>query len=184
MSCLYKRSLKCVIVGDEGVGKKNLVKAYCTSVLKVGNYSPDYPLVFVYTDTTTKRPLVPFSLVVGPEAKNLRILSYLKADVVIICFPLDSPNSFDNVKTKWLPEVCQHCPNGSVIIAGIKSNTENELIENTQAKELANSVNAKYFECSIFLIASLKKLIDGAVCEADPPIAMQGFLTRVGGAVK
>lgn len=51
---------------------------------------------------------------------RLRALSYFKTNVVLICFSIDSPDSFDNVKTKWHPEIQQHCPAAQVILVGLK----------------------------------------------------------------
>lgn len=38
---------------------------------------------------------------------RLRPLSYPQTDVFLICFSLCSPPSFENVREKWFPEVCQ-----------------------------------------------------------------------------
>jgi hypothetical protein len=41
---------------------------------------------------------------------RLRPLSYPQTDVFLVCFSIVSPTSFQNVKTKWVPEVKHHCP--------------------------------------------------------------------------
>ncbi|KAJ7849583.1 small GTPase-binding protein [Mycena leptocephala] len=40
---------------------------------------------------------------------RLRPLSYPDAHVILICFGVDSRDSFDNVEEKWAPEVMHHC---------------------------------------------------------------------------
>lgn len=41
-------------------------------------------------------------------------------DVVLICFSLVSPASFENVREKWYPEVSHHCPNVPIVLVGTK----------------------------------------------------------------
>ncbi|KAJ8321714.1 LOW QUALITY PROTEIN: hypothetical protein KUTeg_000185 [Tegillarca granosa] len=41
---------------------------------------------------------------------RLRPLSYPNTDVILMCFSVDSPDSLENVQTKWTPEVRHFCP--------------------------------------------------------------------------
>jgi len=47
-------------------------------------------------------------------------VSYVNADVVIICYSISRPESLENVLERWLPEVRHFCPNCPVILAGNK----------------------------------------------------------------
>ena len=40
---------------------------------------------------------------------RLRPLSYPQTDCFIVCYAVTSSNSFENVRTKWIPEVQFHC---------------------------------------------------------------------------
>jgi GTPase SAR1 family protein len=51
---------------------------------------------------------------------RLRPLSYPQTDVFLVCFSVVAPASYDNVKTKWHPEVSHHCPNTPTILVGLK----------------------------------------------------------------
>lgn len=51
---------------------------------------------------------------------RLRPLSYGQTDVFLICFSVISPASFENVKTKWVPECQHHCPNTPFLLVGVK----------------------------------------------------------------
>ncbi|KAI6023744.1 ras family-domain-containing protein [Pisolithus microcarpus] len=44
------------------------------------------------------------------EFDRLRSLSYAETHVVMICFSVDNPVSLENVETKWIEEVVEHCP--------------------------------------------------------------------------
>ncbi|KAJ1339823.1 hypothetical protein BSLG_005561 [Batrachochytrium salamandrivorans] len=51
---------------------------------------------------------------------RLRPLSYPQTDVFLICFSLVSPPSFENVRTKWFPEISHHAPSTACILVGTK----------------------------------------------------------------
>lgn len=40
---------------------------------------------------------------------RLRPLSYPQTDVFLLCFSVVSPASFENIRTKWFPEIQHHC---------------------------------------------------------------------------
>ena len=42
-------------------------------------------------------------------------------DVFLVCFAITSPTSFDNVSSKWIPEVTHHCPETPIILVGTKA---------------------------------------------------------------
>ena len=37
----------------------------------------------------------------------------------LVCFSIMSPSSFDNVSSKWIPEIRHHCPDAPVILVGM-----------------------------------------------------------------
>ena len=39
----------------------------------------------------------------------------------LVCFAITSPTSFDNVISKWIPEVTHHCPDTPIILVGTKA---------------------------------------------------------------
>ena len=41
---------------------------------------------------------------------RLRPLCYRRTNVAVVCFAVDSADSFDNVQLKWMPEVRHYCP--------------------------------------------------------------------------
>jgi len=57
----------------------------------------------------------------GQDAMNhMRPLSYPQTDVFIICFSIDSPDSFQNVKSKWWPEIHSYVLKAKIILVGFK----------------------------------------------------------------
>lgn len=52
---------------------------------------------------------------------RLRPLSYPQTDVFLICYSVASPSSFENVTSKWYPEIKHHCPDAPIILVGKSS---------------------------------------------------------------
>ena len=49
---------------------------------------------------------------------RLRPLSYPQTDVFLICFSVVSPSSFENVTSKWCPEIKHHCADAPILLIG------------------------------------------------------------------
>ncbi|XP_064096068.1 ras-like GTP-binding protein rhoA isoform X2 [Macrobrachium nipponense] len=98
------RVLKIVAVGDGAVGKTSLLLAYTQYIPTVfENYAGDIDLDgkkynFTLWDTA------------GQEGfDRCRVLCYKGASVFLVCFSIDNPNSLENVRQVWLPEVRKEC---------------------------------------------------------------------------
>lgn len=52
---------------------------------------------------------------------RLRPLSYPQTDIFLICFSVVSPDSFENVREKWIPEIRKDCPRAPFILVGTQS---------------------------------------------------------------
>lgn len=57
----------------------------------------------------------------GDDYDRLRPLSYPETNVFLICFAVNSPTSFQNVREKWYPEVKHYCPDIPLLLMGTKS---------------------------------------------------------------
>ncbi|NXK17528.1 RHOD protein, partial [Arenaria interpres] len=86
---------------------------------------------------------------------RLRPLSYAGVNVVLICFDITSPHSYDNVLTRWYPEVNHFCKGVPVLLVGCKTDLRKrkeghlEHISHQKAKAMARQVHAvSYLECS------------------------------------
>ena len=67
---------------------------------------------------------------------RLRPLSYPQTDVFLIAYSIISPSSWENVKSKWHPEIQHHCPGTPIILVGTKSDlrSDTQMIAKLQAK--------------------------------------------------
>merc|ERR1712113_345711 len=79
---------------------------------------------------------------------RLRILAYRNTDVFLLCFSVVSLSSFQNLESKWVPEIKHHAPEALIILVGTKSDLE-EIVPENQINEYKNKCGAvAYVETS------------------------------------
>jgi len=108
---------------------------------------------------------------------RLRPLSYPQTDVFLICFSIISSHSFDNVRSKWWPEIQHYCPGTPLILVGTKSDLRNDsatlaklqskglrVISHEEAYGRRDEIEAQsYLECSALTQEGLKNVFDEAI---------------------
>jgi len=60
----------------------------------------------------------PFHIAGQEDYDRLRPLSYPQTDVFLVCYSIVSPSSFENVTSKWFPEIKHHCPDAPILLIG------------------------------------------------------------------
>ncbi|KAM6975298.1 rho-related GTP-binding protein RhoF [Tautogolabrus adspersus] len=158
-----KDELKIVIVGDGGCGKTSLLMVYAK-----GDFPEKYaPSVFEKYVTTIslggkEMKLNLYDTAGQEDYDRLRPLSYQEANLVLVCFDVTNPTSFENVMIKWHPEVKHFCRDIPVILIGCKTDLRKDKectrklkamdlapITYTQGEETRQQMNAElYLECS------------------------------------
>ncbi|KAM6308982.1 rho-related GTP-binding protein RhoD [Aegotheles albertisi] len=155
--------VKAVVVGDGGCGKTSLLMVFARG---------DFPKVYVPTvfekytasfQVGSKPVTIHLWDTAGQEDYDrLRPLSYSDANVVLICFDVTNPISYDNILTKWYPEVNHFCKGIPVLLVGCKTDLRRnpevlqrlrearlEPISRQQGESMARQVHAmSYLECS------------------------------------
>uniref|UniRef100_A0A8D0VF20 Ras homolog family member F, filopodia associated n=1 Tax=Sus scrofa TaxID=9823 RepID=A0A8D0VF20_PIG len=117
-----RKELKIVIVGDGGCGKTSLLMVYSQ-----GSFPEHYaPSVFEkYTARVTvgsKEVTLNLYDTAGQEDYDrLRPLSYQNTHLVLICYDVMNPTSYDNVLIKWFPEVTHFCRGTPTVLIGCKT---------------------------------------------------------------
>lgn len=157
---------KCVVVGDGAIGKTSLIISYTTNT-----FPQDYiPTVF---DTYSTGVMINNKVVEldiwdtagQTDYDRLRPLSYPQTDVFLICFDVSSRESFENVRTKWIPEVKQFCDGTPFLIVGTKSDKRQaagaQCVPICDAQSVAKAEGAfSYIECSGLQQKNIKETFD------------------------
>mmetsp|Transcript_17489 Transcript_17489/g.21177 ORF Transcript_17489/g.21177 Transcript_17489/m.21177 type:complete len:188 (-) Transcript_17489:118-681(-) len=153
--------IRIVALGDAGVGKKSLLTRYTQNRLEERYLSAVHYNADLYVDGKLySMDALAISDYIMPE---LRRRVYRLTDVFLICFSPDSPNSYESIVHRWLPEISEYCPGVPAIIVCCKSdlrssptsflNDESPYVDEDIASELvglqSNGIQIKdYLECS------------------------------------
>jgi len=159
---------KLVVIGDGACGKT------CMLVVQSKNEFPtDYvPTVFEnYVTTLTidgeKRDLALWDTAGQEDYAHIRPLSYADTNVFLLCFSIDTPDSFENIKQKWVPEMKQHCPKVPYFLVGCKGDMRaqggKDLIPVEDCHALAAEIGAAaYMECSAKEMQNITAVFEAA----------------------
>ena len=99
---------------------------------------------------------------------RLRPLSYPQTDLFIVTFAVTSSSSYENVRTKWIPELQNYAPGVPFILVGTKSDMRVEQESTHLPKSAGEKLNGElkgqaYLECSAKTQDGLKLVFDTAI---------------------
>ncbi|XP_048361757.1 rho-related BTB domain-containing protein 1 [Sphaerodactylus townsendi] len=126
-------TIKCVVVGDNAVGKTRLIcaRACNTTLTQYQLLATHVPTVWAIDQYRVCQEVLERSRdVVDEVSVSLRLwdtfgdhhkdrrFAYGRSDVVVLCFSIANPNSLNHVKTMWCQEIKHFCPRTPVILVG------------------------------------------------------------------
>jgi len=173
------RAIKCVVVGDSGVGKTCLLISHTGGAFPGENVPTVYDNLSINIIVDTKPVQLGIFDTAGREESydRMRPLSYPQTDVILCCFSVVQPISFENVRAKWCPEVSHYCPHTPIILVGLKVDLRPDSvsldpldslkqpapISFEQGLRMMQEIGAvKYMECSARTQIGLKEVFDEA----------------------
>ena len=168
-------NVKIVVVGDGACGKTCLLITYSKNCFP-GEYIPTVFDNYAVNDYIHGRLFILglWDTAGQEDYDRLRPLSYPDTDCFLVCFSTISPDSFENVTAKWIPEIRHHCPTAPFLIVGLKIDLRNDeaTIKSLNDKRmspvpkedgiaLAKNVGAyAYAECSALTQNGLKNVFE------------------------
>lgn len=126
-------TIKCVVVGDNAVGKTRLIcaRACNTTLTQYQLLATHVPTVWAIDQYRVCQEVLERSRdVVDEVSVSLRLwdtfgdhhkdrrFAYGRSDVVVLCFSIANPNSLNHVKSMWYPEIKHFCPRTPVVLVG------------------------------------------------------------------
>jgi len=163
---------KLVIVGDGACGKTSLLCSFA-----LGEFPKEYqPTVFDNYVAEIRLDDKPVQLALWDTAgqeeyERLRPMSYSKSHVILIAFALDTPDSLENVTSKWIEEVRSICgATIPVILVGCKADlrpnpppSDGRYVTREQGERVAAVIGARaYKECSALKIEGVDDVFETA----------------------
>ncbi|KAK2757968.1 Rho GTPase [Arachnomyces sp. PD_36] len=157
---------KLVLLGDGACGKTSLLNVFTR-----GFFPTVYePTVFenyihdIYVDNIHME-LSLWDTAGQEEFDRLRALSYDDTQAIMLCFSVDTRDSLENVESKWVNEIAEHCVGAKLVLVALKCDLREEVAEEkddgtgqSRAKtaityneglEVARRIGAlRYLECS------------------------------------
>jgi len=122
---------KIVILGDGACGKTSLLNVFTR-----GYFPQVYePTVFenynytIYVDGQHIE-LSLWDTAGQEEFDRLRSLSYSDTHVIMLCFSVDSRDSLENVQSKWVGEIAEHCEGVKLVLVALKCDLRDQQIAN------------------------------------------------------
>ncbi|KAH3858975.1 hypothetical protein DPMN_101621 [Dreissena polymorpha] len=151
--------IKCVLVGDSGVGKSSLAARIASRKFKE-EYVPTVFDNYAATVTLDEKSFH-FSLfdTAGKEDYDrLRVISYMNCDVFLVCYSVHERDSLADIEAHWVPEIKQYLPKTPYILVATQTDRRTPKSDGVdvqpyvsfkEASEVANRCGASsYVECS------------------------------------
>ncbi|VDK88136.1 unnamed protein product [Litomosoides sigmodontis] len=179
---MTRKQFKFVVVGDGACGKTSLIIAQAGGEFSE-QYTPtafdDYAIGALVNGKT--KVLTVCDTAGEDDYNNLRPLSYPDADVFIVCYSVERPESLKSVQEKWIPEIRRFCPDVPILVVGNKKDIRNEdeqerrkesneesehrhLVNFDDAIACANEFSAhRVIECSAKTKEGIRQVFDAAI---------------------
>jgi len=154
---------KLVVVGDGACGKTSLLTVFSKDQFPEVHIPTVFETYVADIEVGGKHVELALWDTAGQEDYDrLRPLSYPDTDVMLMCFSVDSPDSLENIREKWTPEVKHFCPNVPIVLVANKTDLRNdsntirdlakmkqEPLKSQEGCAMAEQINAfAYLECS------------------------------------
>lgn len=161
-------------MGDGAVGKTCMLSAFTS------NKFPETYVPTVFENTSRTMMVDGRGVVLNiwdtagqEDYDSMRPISYPGTDVFLVCFSVDSNTSYENVKSKWIPEIRTHAQGVPFVLVGLKTDLRTqagggrvgmEFVSQEQGEKLKSDIKAHgYVECSAKTQEGIKQVFEESV---------------------
>ena len=158
---LSAKEIKCILVGDNGIGKTKLILSYVHNSPRVTveslNSKLHTPSIFTNRDIENSKTTLQCHQYENRDVKlhlwdtfgdhkQERGYSYNNADVICICFNIGDIKSLESIASHWLPETKRFCPDAPIVLVGLQADRRhNDPSKYVQSKRKIHSLG-KYLK--------------------------------------
>ena len=177
-NCFRRRTI--LLVGDMACGKSSIVTTYCKDRFSEV-YTPTI-LRCCESDAKISGRLVKMKLIDVPgryDYKPIRCTVFKNIDIAILCYSAGNVESFEHIRTHWLPELKECAPECPFVLAETKKDIRDEyndvqesestddknhagIVPSNAGEELAKEIGALgFYSCSAKFRIGTRSLMEG-----------------------
>ncbi|KAL8619961.1 hypothetical protein ACOMHN_015243 [Nucella lapillus] len=170
--------VRCVVVGDDAVGKTSMLMGYATSrypTQHVPSVFDNYAGRVKVGGKTLHLQII--DTLEDDESPSIRLSEYPGADIFVVCFSVIRPETLRHVEDVWLPEIRAHAPETPFILVGTQADLRDvdeicsmlkerseQPVASAQGSAAARRLGAAcYIECSPGVEKKLRKIFNAAI---------------------
>jgi small GTP-binding protein len=167
----YDSTIKCVFIGDAGVGKSSIIERYVNdtfSVVTSTTVGVDYFTKYIKLDSgidTCKQHVVKlqiWDLAGQMNYRNIVRSYYRNAEVLFYVFDKLHRETFHNFE-RWIDEFRTRLDDIQIVIVGNKCDMSQSGVHSDEAIELANKYDAQYYETSAKDNINIREIFENTV---------------------
>ncbi|CAG5116648.1 unnamed protein product [Candidula unifasciata] len=175
---LSKADLKCVVVGDDSVGKTSMLMGYATDRYPTQHVPPVFDN-YAGSLTVAGRKIQMQIIDAVEEEQNpkFRHSLYAGTHIFVVCFSVIKPESLKHVEEVWIPEIRLYAPDTPFILVGAQADLRSvdvirdmlaasghQPVSTIEGITFARRVGAAcYIETSPEVEKNIRKLINSAI---------------------
>ncbi|GFU95335.1 hypothetical protein TNCV_4309341 [Trichonephila clavipes] len=115
------KQVRIIVMGDRCIGKSALIHALIgtktVECIKL-QFSSNYYMKMDFATRTV--PLHIYDMTNTTECKELwRFYGRIRVNAVLLCYAAHNRKSFENIKTRWMPEARKYFNNAFIILVGL-----------------------------------------------------------------
>ena len=160
----FDSAIKCLLIGDAGVGKSSILERYVNNTFVNNNLSTvgvDYFTKYVRLDTSVIKLQI-WDLAGQMNYRNIIHSYYRNAEILFYVFDKGNRDSFSHFE-RWIEDFRDRLFEIHIVIVGNKCDVEYPCVSTEEAIDLANKYEAQYYETSAKDNINIREIFENTV---------------------